>query len=114
MQALAARRLRPADEPEVVERRADEGGDLLDLRHAHQNGAEAARDRVADGALLKTESRFRHGGIEHLDLGEGAEFEILQRHTVDGSEILRRTPEIPTLGPIVAFEHHLSIALLYP
>lgn len=35
------------------------------------------------------------------------EFEILRRHTVDGAEILRRTPEMPTLAPVVAFEHHL-------
>ena len=35
------------------------------------------------------------------------EFEIMKRHTVDGAEILRRTPEMPTLAPIVAFEHHL-------
>jgi len=35
------------------------------------------------------------------------EFEILKRHTVDGAEILKNTPEIPPLGPIVAFEHHL-------
>jgi putative nucleotidyltransferase with HDIG domain len=35
------------------------------------------------------------------------EFEILQRHTVDGAEILRTTPEMPPLAPIVAFEHHL-------
>ena len=36
-----------------------------------------------------------------------AEFDILKRHTVDGAEILKNTPEIPALGPIVAFEHHL-------
>jgi putative nucleotidyltransferase with HDIG domain len=36
-----------------------------------------------------------------------AEFDILRRHTVDGAEILKNTPEIPPLGPIVAFEHHL-------
>jgi len=35
------------------------------------------------------------------------EFAVLRRHTVDGAEILRRTPEIPALAPIVAFEHHL-------
>ncbi len=35
------------------------------------------------------------------------EFEILKRHTVDGAEILKNTPEIPALAPIVAFEHHL-------
>jgi putative nucleotidyltransferase with HDIG domain len=37
------------------------------------------------------------------------EFEILRRHTVDGAGILRRTPEIPALAPIVAFEHHLRL-----
>jgi len=35
------------------------------------------------------------------------EFTILKRHTVDGAEILRTTPEMPVLAPIVAFEHHL-------
>jgi putative nucleotidyltransferase with HDIG domain len=35
------------------------------------------------------------------------EFAILKRHTVDGAEILRRTPEMPALAPVVAFEHHL-------
>ena len=35
------------------------------------------------------------------------EYTILKRHTVDGAEILRKTPEIPSLAPIVAFEHHL-------
>ncbi len=37
------------------------------------------------------------------------EFEIMKRHTVDGAEILRRTPEMPALTPIVAFEHHLRL-----
>ena len=35
------------------------------------------------------------------------EYEILKRHTVDGAQILRKTPEMPTLAPVVAFEHHL-------
>jgi putative nucleotidyltransferase with HDIG domain len=35
------------------------------------------------------------------------EFEIMQRHVVDGAHILRRTPEMPALAPVVAFEHHL-------
>jgi putative nucleotidyltransferase with HDIG domain len=38
-----------------------------------------------------------------------AEFEIMKRHTVDGAEILRRTPEMPILAPVVAFEHHLRL-----
>ena len=37
------------------------------------------------------------------------EFAIMRRHVVDGAEILRSTPEIPSLAPIVAFEHHLRI-----
>ena len=31
----------------------------------------------------------------------------MKRHTVDGAEILRSTPDMPTLAPVVAFEHHL-------
>ena len=33
----------------------------------------------------------------------------MKRHTVDGAEMLRSTPDIPTLAPIVAFEHHLRL-----
>ena len=35
------------------------------------------------------------------------EFDVLKRHTVDGAQILRKTPEIPPLAAVVAFEHHL-------
>ena len=38
-----------------------------------------------------------------------AEFAIMKRHTVEGAEILRKTPDIPTLAPVVAFEHHLRL-----
>ena len=38
-----------------------------------------------------------------------AEYEIMKRHTVDGAKILRDTPDIPTLAPVVAFEHHLRL-----
>jgi putative nucleotidyltransferase with HDIG domain len=38
-----------------------------------------------------------------------AEFEIMRMHVVDGAEILRRTPEMPALAPVIAFEHHLRI-----
>jgi len=37
------------------------------------------------------------------------EFVIMRRHTVDGAEVLRRTPEMPILAPVVAFEHHLRL-----
>ena len=36
------------------------------------------------------------------------EFGIMKQHVVDGAHILRRTPEMPALAPIVAFEHHLK------
>jgi len=35
------------------------------------------------------------------------EFDIMQRHVIDGAHILRRTPDMPALAPVVAFEHHL-------
>jgi putative nucleotidyltransferase with HDIG domain len=37
------------------------------------------------------------------------EFSVMKRHTVDGAEILRGTPDLPALAPVVAFEHHLRI-----
>jgi putative nucleotidyltransferase with HDIG domain len=37
------------------------------------------------------------------------EFVIMRKHTVDGAEILRQTPEISALAPVVAFEHHLRL-----
>ncbi len=37
------------------------------------------------------------------------EFAIMKRHVVDGAEILRMTPDVPTLAPVVAFEHHLRV-----
>ena len=37
------------------------------------------------------------------------EFVIMKRHVVDGAEILRMTPDVPPLAPVVAFEHHLRV-----
>jgi putative nucleotidyltransferase with HDIG domain len=37
------------------------------------------------------------------------EFTVMKRHVVDGAEILRATPDIPALAPVVAFEHHLRL-----
>jgi putative nucleotidyltransferase with HDIG domain len=37
-----------------------------------------------------------------------AEFKLMKQHVIDGAHILRRTPEMPALAPIVAFEHHLK------
>jgi HD-GYP domain-containing protein (c-di-GMP phosphodiesterase class II) len=38
-----------------------------------------------------------------------AEFAVIKRPPLDGAEMLRRTPDMPTLAPIVAFEHHLRV-----
>ena len=77
-----------------------------------------ARGVGIDGARLR---EFGLAGLMH-DIGKvqtpneilnkpdkltDEEFTILKRHTVDGAEILRKTPEMPPLAPIVAFEHHL-------
>ena len=79
-----------------------------------------ARALGIDGTLLR---EFGIAGLMH-DIGKvrtpsevlnkpdkltDAEFEIMKRHVVDGAEILRRTPEIPPMAPVVAFEHHLRI-----
>jgi putative nucleotidyltransferase with HDIG domain len=79
-----------------------------------------ARGLGIDGALLR---EFGLAALMH-DIGkvktpteilnkpdklDDREFAIMKRHTVDGAEILRRTPEMPTLAPIVAFEHHLRL-----
>jgi len=79
-----------------------------------------ARGLGIDGALLR---EFGLAALMH-DIGkvktptdilnkpdklDDREFEIMKRHTVEGAQILRRTPEMPTLAPIVAFEHHLRL-----
>ncbi|HEV3140011.1 MAG TPA: HD-GYP domain-containing protein, partial [Vicinamibacterales bacterium] len=37
------------------------------------------------------------------------EFALMKKHPVDGAEILRQTPDVPALAPVVAFEHHLRL-----
>ncbi len=79
-----------------------------------------ARALGIDGALLR---EFGLAALMH-DIGKvrtpleilnkpdkltDDEFTIMKRHVVDGAEILRGTPEIPTLAPVVAFEHHLRM-----
>ncbi len=77
-----------------------------------------ARSLNLQGALLR---EFGFAALMH-DIGKvntpqevlnkpdkltAEEFDIMQRHVVDGAHILRRTPEMPALAPVVAFEHHL-------
>lgn len=39
---------------------------------------------------------------------DAEEFRAMRQHVIDGAHILRRTPEMPALAPVVAFEHHLK------
>jgi putative nucleotidyltransferase with HDIG domain len=78
-----------------------------------------ARSLNIDGPLLR---EFGFAALMH-DIGKvntplevlnkpgkltSDEFDVMKRHVVDGAHILRRTPEMPALAPIVAFEHHLK------
>lgn len=77
-----------------------------------------ARSMNLDGPLLR---EFGFAALMH-DIGKvhtplevlnkpdkltREEFDVMKRHVVDGAHILRRTPEMPALAPVVAFEHHL-------
>jgi putative nucleotidyltransferase with HDIG domain len=78
-----------------------------------------ARSLNVDGTLLR---EFGFAALMH-DIGKvntplevlnkpdkltKDEFDVMKQHVVDGAHILRRTPEMPALAPIVAFEHHLK------
>ncbi len=78
-----------------------------------------ARTLDIDGPLLR---EFGFAALMH-DIGkvntpldvlnkpgklEPDEFRVMKQHVVDGAHILRRTPEMPALAAIVAFEHHLK------
>ena len=58
-----------------------------------------------DIGKVKTPSEI----LNKPDKLDDEEFAIMKRHTIDGAEILRSTPDIPTLAPVVAFEHHLRL-----
>jgi putative nucleotidyltransferase with HDIG domain len=79
-----------------------------------------ARALGIDGPLLR---EFGLAGLMH-DIGKvrtpleilnkpdkltDEEFAVMKYHVVDGAEILRATPDIPALAPVVAFEHHLRL-----
>jgi putative nucleotidyltransferase with HDIG domain len=79
-----------------------------------------ARALGIEGSLLR---EFGLAGLMH-DIGKvrtpldvltkperltDAEFAIMRMHVLDGAEILRRTPDMPPLASVVAFEHHLRL-----
>ncbi|MBI2833760.1 MAG: HD-GYP domain-containing protein [Acidobacteria bacterium] len=78
-----------------------------------------ARSLNIDGPLLR---EFGFAALMHdigkvqtpseiltkVDMLTKEEFDVMKRHVVDGAHILRKTPEMPALAPVVAFEHHLK------
>jgi putative nucleotidyltransferase with HDIG domain len=79
-----------------------------------------ARGLGIDGSLLR---EFGLAALMH-DIGkvktpidilnkpdklDDREFAVMKRHTIDGAQILRKTPDISVLAPVVAFEHHLRL-----
>jgi HD-GYP domain-containing protein (c-di-GMP phosphodiesterase class II) len=81
-----------------------------------------ARSLQVEGAMLR---EFGFAALMH-DIGKvntppevlnkpdkltKEEFDLMKRHVIDGAHILRRTPEVPALAPVVAFEHHLKMDL---
>ena len=59
-------------------------------------------------ALMHDLGKVRPLGAQQARQAHRRRFAI-EAHTVDGAEMLRRTPDIPTLAPVVAFEHHLRL-----
>ncbi len=85
---------------------------ILTMGQARALGIEGDRLREFGLAALMHDIGKVRTPLEILnkkDALTAAEYEIMKRHTIDGAEILRRTPDVPTLAPIVAFEHHLRL-----
>jgi putative nucleotidyltransferase with HDIG domain len=85
---------------------------ILTMGQARGLGMEGALLReVGLAALMHDIGKVKTPGeiLNKTEKLTDKEFDILRRHTVDGAEILRQTPEMPTLAPVVAFEHHLRL-----
>ena len=77
-------------------------------------GPSASSDGCSGIWPVGADARHRQGADPEKILNKpekltDREFSIMRRHTVDGPEILRRTPEMPILAPVIAFEHHLRL-----
>lgn len=84
---------------------------VLAMAQARALGLEGSRLREFGFAALMHDIGKVRTPLEILNKPDRLtkeEFEIMKRHVIDGAQILRRTPEVPALAPIVAFEHHLK------
>jgi putative nucleotidyltransferase with HDIG domain len=85
---------------------------ILTMGQARGLGIEGDRLREFGLAALMHDIGKVRTPLEILNKTEtltDREYDVMRRHTIDGAEILRRTPDVPTLAPIVAFEHHLRL-----
>ena len=85
---------------------------ILTMSQARALGIEGAMLRELGLAALMHDIGKVRTPTEILNKPEkltDSEFAVMRMHVVDGAEILRRTPEMPAIAPIIAFEHHLRL-----
>ncbi len=85
---------------------------ILTMSQARALGIDGAQLRELGLAALMHDIGKVRTPTEILNKPEkltDAEFSIMRMHVVDGAEILRRTPEMPAIAPVIAFEHHLRL-----
>ena len=85
---------------------------ILTMSQARALGMEGTTLReLGLGALMHDIGKVRTPTeiLNKPDKLTDAEFTIMRMHVVDGAEILRMTPDVPALAPVVAFEHHLRV-----
>jgi putative nucleotidyltransferase with HDIG domain len=85
---------------------------ILTMGQARSIGVEGALLREFGMAALMHDIGKVRTPLEILNKADNLtddEFVIMRRHVVDGAEILRATPDMPALAPVVAFEHHLRL-----
>ena len=85
---------------------------ILTMAQARSLGIDGAQLREFGLAALMHDIGKVHTPPEILhkpDKLTEAEFAVIKRHPADGAELLRTTPDMPPIVPIVAFEHHLRL-----
>ncbi|MFN2447762.1 MAG: HD-GYP domain-containing protein [Vicinamibacterales bacterium] len=85
---------------------------ILTMAQARSLGIEGSLLREFGLAALMHDIGKVHTPPEILNKPDSLtdrEFAIMRLHVVDGAEILRHTPDMPALAPVIAFEHHLRL-----
>src|SRR5690606_24213675 len=83
---------------------------ILTMAQARALGIDGAQLREFGLAGLMHDIGKVRTPVAHLNKPDrltDEEIAVMSRHVIDGAEILRSTPEMPAIAPVVAFEHHL-------